>query len=163
MKYSELQKRIRIPIILIVILMTALLFVFNNWGSLPMINENYGIPFNEKRVELGLPIVEDYFVQRYKGDIGNQVWYTPDSIKISKLHTGKNYWVENGEIYLEIDYFRRYISKSKFERISKHYYFQSGSKTFKYEMIEEEELISKEISIVEGDSILSAWRAEYTH
>ena len=68
-------------------------------------SESYGKEFNNKRIQLGQPIVEPYFILKSEKYDGRQTWITPDSINGSKIHDSKYVGTVLGKIDYEIDYY----------------------------------------------------------
>lgn len=68
-------------------------------------SESYGREFNPKRIQLGQPVVEPYFILKTEEYDGRQTWTTPDSIKASKFHDSKYVGTRLGKIDYEIDYY----------------------------------------------------------
>src|SRR5690606_24152609 len=102
-----------------------------------------GRVFNEERIKSGRPVIEDYFRAKFKEGNGQQIWYTPDSLKSRYLHIGKNYLVQRGELVVESDYFRSYDSVG-YSELMVQYNYESGSLIYVLKKLNDEREIARD-------------------
>jgi len=137
------------------------LYLFLNWHYLPFIYKGYDHSFNGERIKIGQPIIEDYFIPKFKNAKRRQIWYAPDSLKHKQLHTGKFYGTEYGEITFESDSFRKRIDSNTWLKLSREYYYKIDSLSYYLEIYQDDQKISTDtLSSVKGDSILISWKKE---
>ncbi len=84
--------------------------VTDSWHYLPLIRNDYGRAYNETRITLGRPIIEDEFQPRIKGMFNKrQVWVLPDSLWRMGLHIAKRCETSKGLITFETDTYSHYM------------------------------------------------------
>ncbi len=146
--------------ILLAVLFILAVMIILNWRDLTSGRVDYGRSYNEERIQLKMPIIEDYFRAKYKEGNRNglQVWFAPDSIEFDALHSGKNYWVSNGQINLEIDYFD-FVDSSCVKELARHYYYQTDSLSYVlFHKRHGRTVFVDTLNVLQGDSLLEAWK-----
>lgn len=131
------------------------IYLYFNWYSLPYVNNDYGIKYNVERKKIGQPIVESYFVPKFKRGVSRQIWLTSDSLKGFHVHIGKHYSTTKGEITYERDFFHNSLDERLLVR---EYFYQVDSLVYSYWLESDSESVSiTPINKYVGDSILIQW------
>jgi hypothetical protein len=143
---------------MVVLLALGLPYLFFSWRYL-FFSRSYDKSFNAERIQIGQPIIEDYFIPKFENAKRRQIWYAPDSLKFERIHTGKLYATENGEIIFESDSYRKKSDTSAWFRLSREYYFKKDSVAYYLEIYTgKKRLDTDTLSRNEGDSILTVWK-----
>lgn len=133
-------------------------YLYLNWHYLPYFYKGYDKSFNSERTRIGQPIIEDYFVPKFRNSKRRQIWYAPDSLKFQRIHTGKFYGTERGKITFESDSYRKKIDSVNSLRLSREYYYPSDSIAYYLETLQNGRKVTTDtLSKIKGDSVLSAW------
>lgn len=129
-----------------------------NWGYLPFQNYDYGTSFNQKRLSLGQPIIEDYFYDKTPDWDVRKVWLTPDSIKGRHIHFSKLYWTKKGKITLEKDFYDP-IDETPIDTVLiRSYYYLNDSVSYQLTASRDRTTVfSDTLSIDQFDSVKNAW------
>ncbi|WP_420319184.1 hypothetical protein [Ekhidna sp.] len=153
-------KRFLLLILVILVIYGGNYLAFN-WYYLPPFYEGYDRNFNAERVRIEQPIIEDYFVPKFKDAKRRQIWLTPDSLKDKKLHRSKNYDTEKGKIVFEADFF--VLGKDSIDYIIKRSYYYNDE-YLKFELTKElnNEVLSRdEIDSFTYDSLITSWEKNF--
>jgi hypothetical protein len=150
------SKAIWIPIVVVVLCVSFFLLINRDYL---FASKEYDRSFNEERLKLGQPIIEDYFIPKFKNATTRQIWFAPDSLKFKNLHTGKLYGTDNGDITYESDSYRRRVDSITWVRLTREYYYKHDSVGYYIETFKGEQKISTDtLTKITGDSLLFAWQ-----
>lgn len=142
------------------LLVTVLIVYLSlNWYYLPFIYKDYGRDYNTKRVDIGQPLIEDYFVAKFPDGKRRQIWLTPDSMREDKIHWSKNYNTVKGELVVEVDFFVLNRDSIKYV-IERKYFYENDSLSIGLQTKKSEKIIeSVKINKEQYDSLLLKWNS----
>jgi hypothetical protein len=164
--FNSVSNRKNLTIILFIFFSS--IFVFNiiiiNWGYLPFQYKPYDRKFNPTRLKLGQPIIENYFIPKFKGRPRNQFWLTPDSLDHKYMHQAKAYSTFRGKITFESDYYRNNSDSIPYQLIEREYNYETDSVIYHFGLINgRTNIYDKVIDSQSAYSILRKWRESYIH
>ncbi|PIB35364.1 hypothetical protein BFP72_08130 [Reichenbachiella sp. 5M10] len=146
----------KVIFLVVIAIHVLVLYLSYNWHYLPYFYQGYGPDYNQTRIKIGQPVIEEYFVEKKKGAIRRQTWVTPDSIRDTRIHLSKYFNTRKGELVYEFDFYA--LKHDSFRSLLKReYFFENDSVVYEYKVEVGGEAVALEIEKNEGDSILNCW------